>query len=262
MKIQKEIASTIFDKSYKVEVLLPPSYNKHPEKRFPVVFSNDGQDFEKLNLAQKLKSLYAEKLIPELVLVGVHAGERRQEYGVAAQADYLERGADAGKYSNFFINEFLPWIESEYRVSREPALRAIMGFSLGGLSAMDIGWSNFHLFKFIGVFSGSFWWRSKSLENGYQPSDRIMHSQLASSTKKSLKIWLQSGGKDELSDRDKDGLIDSIGDTLDLILVLQNLGYCLGKDLRYLDLPNARHDMQAWSDALPDFLRFCFSIRD
>jgi len=262
MKVQEEIESAIFGKSYKIDVLLPPSYGKQPEKHFPVVFSNDGQDFDKLGLPQILKTMYADKLVPELVLVGVHAGERRQEYGVASQADYLERGAQAGKYRDFFVKEFLPWAENSYRISKEPALRAIMGFSLGGLSALDIGWAQFQQFKYIGVFSGSFWWRSKSLEDGYKPSDRIMHRQLSSESKKNLKIWLQSGGKDESNDRDDDGLIDSIGDTLDLILVLQNLGYKLGKDLRYLDLPNARHDMKAWSDALPDFLRFCFSIRD
>lgn len=260
--VQQEIHSAVFDKKYKVETLLPPGYHQHPGKHFPVVFSNDGQDFEKLNLPAVMKSLYGRKLIPDIVLVGVHAGERKQEYGVAAQADYLNRGAHAGKYSDFFITEFIPWIEKEYRLSKEPGLRAIMGFSLGGLSALDIGWRHQQLFRHVGVFSGSFWWRSKGLDEGYEPKDRIMHSQLSQAKKGNLKIWLQSGGKDETNDRDHDGLIDSIGDTLDLILVLQKLGYQLGKDLRYLDLPNARHDMQAWSQSLPDFLQFCFGMYD
>ncbi|MBK7123442.1 MAG: hypothetical protein IPH68_11905 [Chitinophagaceae bacterium] len=44
---------------------------------------NDGQDMEKLGVKEALDSLYKKGLIRPLLIVGVHAGDREQEYGVA-----------------------------------------------------------------------------------------------------------------------------------------------------------------------------------
>ena len=40
--------------------------------------------------------------------------------------------------------------------------KSFCGFSLGGLSALDIVWNHPTEFTKVGVFSGSLWWRTVS----------------------------------------------------------------------------------------------------
>src|SRR6185295_18081017 len=103
-----------------------------------------------------------------------------------------------------------------FRLDLNSGCNAIAGFSLGGLSAFDIGWSHPEWFQRIGVFSGSLWWRTRAYEDGYNETrHRIMHNVVRSSTyKKGLKFWFQAGTLDETADRNQNGVIDSIDDTL------------------------------------------------
>ncbi|MFY1005233.1 alpha/beta hydrolase-fold protein, partial [Escherichia coli] len=75
--------------------------------------------------------------------------ERKREYGVAGHPDYLDRGDKAGAYTSFIIEELLPFTGETYQVFsfRE---KAFAGFSLGGLSAMDIVWNHPGLFSRAG----------------------------------------------------------------------------------------------------------------
>ena len=153
----------------------------------------------------------------------------------------------------------LPYLQEKYPISSKPQHRAIAGCSLGGLSAFDIAWHFPELFGNVGVFSGSFWWRSKALDDNYTENDRIMHQLLQQSVKREgLKIWLQTGTNDETADRNQNGIIDAIDDTLDIIAILQNKGYKMGTDIRYLQIENGQHNQATWAKALPDFLKWVF----
>ena len=139
------------------------------------------------------------------------------------------------------------------------ASTAYAGFSLGGLSAMDIAWNNPQLFDKTGVFSGSFWWRSKELGKGYTDADRIMHKTIRETAgKPALKFWLQTGTKDETADRNKNGIIDSIDDTVDLIKELEAKGYNRPGDIQYLEMVGGTHSTATWAYAMPKFLLWAF----
>lgn len=63
------------------------------------------------------------------------------------------------------------------------------GFSLGGLSALDLVWNHANEFSKVGIFSASLWWRRKSYEDGYDDEkDRLMHLQINKGT---YHPWLQ-----------------------------------------------------------------------
>jgi enterochelin esterase-like enzyme len=51
------------------------------------------------------------------------------------------------------LNDVLPWIESNFRVRRDPAGRAIAGLSMGGFQSISIGLKHPESFGWIGVFS-------------------------------------------------------------------------------------------------------------
>jgi enterochelin esterase-like enzyme len=220
---------------------------------------NDGQEIESLRLKDTLEELINNGRIKPVLVAGIHAGdERLQEYGTAGIPDFKGRGSKAALYTEFVITELLPFIKKETGTEKFKTA-AFAGFSLGGLSAFDIAWNNSQLFDKTGVFSGSFWWRSKDLAKGYTDADRIMHNIVRyTKTKPELKVWLQTGTKDETADRNKNGIIDAIDDAIDLIKELEVKGFKRPEDVQYLEMVGGSHDTATWAKAMPKFLNWAF----
>ena len=61
-------------------------------------------------------------------------------------------------------------------------------------------------------------------------------------------------------DRNQNGIIDSIDDTLDLIKELEAKGYSAPREIFYLEMPEGKHDIPTWSLAMPVFLQWAFGI--
>lgn len=259
--IQKDsLFSSSLHRAVELTFLLPPGYGR-TGKRLPVLYLNDGQDIERLRLAELLNQLYREGRLQPILVVGIHANqERLQEYGTAVQADYQGRGAKAGNYTQFVLSELVPYVERTLSVQSGPTSTAIAGFSLGGLSALDVAWAHPERFGKVGVFSGSLWWRKKAYEDGYDDhNDRIMHTQIRQNPQKpALKFWFEAGTNDETSDRNNNGVIDAIDDTLDLMHELEKKGYRRGADFQYVEVPGGRHNPETWSQVMPDFLIWAF----
>ena len=158
------------------------------------------------------------------------------------------------------MDELLPFLFRQYRLSDMTEDCAIAGFSLGGLSAFDIGWANPHVFGTIGVFSGALWWRWSSVSPEDPDADRIMHDIILKTTKvnENQYFWFQCGTLDEDEDRNNNGVIDAIDDTLDLISAIQTKGF-RDESIRYLEIENGHHDPETWGKAMPDFLEWRLS---
>lgn len=221
---------------------------------------NDGQDMPQLQLVETLTERFRQPENRNLIVVAVHAGDRMNEYGTAGIPDYAGRGWKAKSYSAFIIYQLLPFLRKQYDAFVSPEFTAFAGFSLGGLSAIDIGWRNPQCFLKIGVFSGSFWWRSSQPDDRYPDADRIMHYVIgAGSFKKGMQFWFETGTEDEKSDRNNNGIIDAIDDTVDLMHVLKAKGYT-NRDVVYKEITGGEHNFDTWSKAFPDFLEWCFPV--
>lgn len=254
-----DIHSKLLGRDTVVDILLPPDYAKR-DSTYPLLILNDGQDSESIGLKKTVERLVHRHEIEDIIIVAVHAGDRMQEYGVAARADFKKRGSKAKNYTRFITSELIPYLEYRYPVSKNAMQRAIAGFSLGGLSALDIAW-HYEYFARVGAFSGSFWWRKRDSASRFYSEhyDRIMHQQIRKGKfRPGLKFWFQTGLLDEQSDRNKNGVIDSIDDTLDLIVELTKKGYRPFHDIQYLELPDGAHDLPTWGRALPEFLKWAF----
>jgi len=224
---------------------------------------NDGQDMGRLGLADMLEDLYGRGLIAPLLCAGIHAGpERIMEYGTGIESDCSGRGARAAGYTRCVLEEVLPAIRRRFKGYgfRE---KAFAGFSLGALSAMDIVWHHPHEFARAGLFSGSFWWRSRDkADPEYNDrTDRIMQCQVRKGEYYPwLKFFFECGTEDEREDRNGNGIIDSIDDTQDLIKELLAKGYVLEKDIRYLEIEGGRHEVATWAQAMPEFLKWGWGV--
>lgn len=241
----------------RTDLFLPEGYRPGMPCRLLIV--NDGQDAQALQLRETLHKLTAKGIIQPLIIAAVHATERIQEYGTANIPDYAKRGSKAHLYTNFLIEELLPTLEQRFSLSQQAAHRAIFGCSLGGLSAFDIAWHHAWLFGRVGVCSGAFWWRKHSANDSFANSDRIIHAVVRNGHyKKGLRFWFEAGTEDEKEDRNNNGIIDVIDDTLDLIGELHHKGYNTLKDIRYLEIQGGQHNQRTWAKAIPDFLIWAF----
>lgn len=224
---------------------------------------NDGQDLLKMPFAPMLDDLIADGAVRPVLAVGIHAGaERKIEYGTAGILDYEGRGAKAAAYQEFILSELLPYIKATYNIPHFQQT-VFAGFSLGGLMAIDAAWKHPHIFSIAAVFSSSLWWRSKGLHQGYnEATDRIMHRQIREGAYHAgQKFYFTTGSLDETSDRNGNGIIDSIDDTLALIDELKALGYT-DTDICYINFEDGRHDVPTWARALPHFLAWAFEKVD
>ena len=259
--VQLNVPSQYLERSVRVDVFLPPQYLKDKKQVYPTILFNDGQDMPALGMLNTLTQLYKDNAIPSCIVFALHCNENRiNEYGIAQQADYKNRGNKARQYSDFIIHEFLPIIKKEFRCKKDIADMTFAGFSLGALSALDIAWSNPLHFGKVGVFSGSLWWRSRAWTAEDPDGGRIMHDVIRKSVyQKDMKFWFEVGTKDEDCDRNNNGRIDAIDDTLDLIDALVALGYRPHEDIKYVEIESGEHNPKTWGVVMPDFLKWALA---
>jgi enterochelin esterase-like enzyme len=261
----KESDDTLYSKhlqrNIKLHILHTPAPSDH--SLFNLLILNDGQDMNKLRVRESMDSLYkAGKILP-LVIIGVEAGDRMQEYGVTDKPDYLNRGGRATFYDAFINNELYPYAKKQSGVRKFQSF-VIAGCSMGGLSAFDIAWNHPDKISKVGVFSGSFWWRDKPSEDSSYSDEknRIMYSKLKASRKKpGLQYWFYAGAAEEKGDRDKDSIIDVIDDTKDIINLLEKKNVVTREGISYQELPNGIHDYKSWSEVFPEFLMWAFPAK-
>ncbi len=254
------IMSSFLNRDVTLTIVLPPAYKQKP---YPVLWLNDGQDIPAMQLTDILNNLYDKEIIKHMLVVGVHANdERLQEYGSSSAPDFKNRGAKAGIYTEFIVSELVPFIRNNYSVSRDKRKNVIAGWSMGGLSALDIAWHFSDVFGKVGVFSGSLWWRLKAYNRGYKDDKhRIIHQLIRNTPKREgLRFWFECGTNDESADRNKNGLIDSIDDTIDLIQELKSKGYSDQHDIQFVIVKNGEHNQQTWGEIMPYFLTWSFGV--
>ncbi len=253
-----ELYSRHLQEHVKLTIISTPMPNDKTEMN--LLLLNDGQDMDKMRVKEILDSLWKKKLIEPLLVVGIHPGDRMQEYGVADYPDYKNNGSKASKYAMFIDDELYPFVKKK-AVLRKFNTVAMAGCSLGGLSAFDIGWDHADKIDKVGIFSGSFWWRDKDAAAADYSDDnnRIMINKIRSSRKKPhLQYWFYVGGKEETADRDKDGIVDAVDDTRDLVELIKTKNVASADDIIYTEDPNGMHDYNAWSHQFPAFLIWAF----
>ena len=248
-----ELQSRYLKRSVKLDIYLPDTGHD----TCALMLVNDGQDL----VTMDFPSILARLRLKPLLIAGIHcSSDRKNEYGMSAGADYKGWGAKAAAYEKFVVKELIPFLHNRFQHLTFTET-CFSGFSLGGLSAFDIAWNHPEIFSRCGVFTGSLWWRSIDKDDkDYDPwKHRMMHKQVAESPeRKDMKFFFECGELDELEDRNRNGVIDSIDDTVDLMRLLIRKGYKEGRDIYYLQMPDGRHDVPSWAKAWPVFLKWAY----
>jgi enterochelin esterase-like enzyme len=252
------VSSFFLKREVKVDFYYPPKTVN--ASNLSLLLINDGQDLVTMGFEEILDELYINQSINNLFCVGIHCSkDRKNEYGTAKYLDYKGRGARAALYNHFILEELMPYIRRTLFIYSFKE-KCFAGFSLGGLCALDMVWNHPLEFNKVGVFSGSLWWRDKDQDDEDFDEDinRIMHRQVKKDTNfyPWLKFFFEVGTLDEVADRNNNGIIDSIDDTLSFIDILVDKGYNRKTSIKYLELAKGRHDVPTWAKAFPDFLKW------
>lgn len=123
------LESKILGETRKYAVYLPPDYDSS-HRSYPVLYLLHGagddqtgwvQFGEVLNIADR--EINAGRATP-MVIIMPNADETHRGYTNHIIEDF--------RYEDFFIEELMPHVETEYRIRREKRYRAVAGLSMGG----------------------------------------------------------------------------------------------------------------------------------
>ena len=151
VKIESHIfKSTVLDKKVRYIVCLPENYYDS-ENLYPVIFMLHGFDGEGSNWIQlahagrTVDSLEKTGVLPPVILIMPDAGN----------SYYINNYDHSLRYEDFLINEFLPFVNSAYRVKPGKDNHVLMGLSMGGYGAVVLGIKHPDHFGSVAAFSAA-----------------------------------------------------------------------------------------------------------
>jgi enterochelin esterase-like enzyme len=178
----------------RLHVYLPPNYEKlYAKKKLPVLYllHGGGDNDASWTTAGRanfiLDNLYAEGKIKPMIVV-MTTGH------TPAKGNAMGAGPDGDPFSKDFLNDVIPFVESNYNVSNKRGDRAIAGLSMGGLQTMNIALWNPE--KFAYVFP---------LSTGYFPNliKELEEKHLATLSNKTIqqfkKLKIYMGGESDIA---------------------------------------------------------------
>jgi enterochelin esterase-like enzyme len=141
-------------------VYTPPGYNPVSHKRYPVLYLLHGYTDDDTAWSQAgraniiLDNLIARGQARSMIVVmplGYGAPDVLKLTGTVDTNVLWQANLD--KFSNVLLDEVMPRVEKEYRVSTDAKQTAIAGLSMGGAESLSVGLNHPNSFAWIGAFS-------------------------------------------------------------------------------------------------------------
>lgn len=241
-----EFPSKFLKSARTVLVHLPPGYEESPERRYPVLYLQDGQNLfdgatsfipgQEWRVDETAERLIHEKKIEPLIQVGIYNSgvDRLDEY--TPMSDARGRGGKGELYSRFLIEELKPFIDRTYRTLPKGKHTGLGGSSLGGLISLSVGLKHPEAFSRLAILSPSVWW-----------ADRAILKEIT--WKLPLRLWVDIGTAEGSS---------ALPDARLLRDTLVAHGWREGEDLTYREFAGATHSESAWAERFDQVLLALF----
>jgi predicted alpha/beta superfamily hydrolase len=243
-----EFRSALLGTTRSVSVYLPRQYPIELDRRFPVLYVQDGQNIfdgatasvagQEWQLDEAAERLIADGRIEPLIVVAIDNGGARRQYEYTPTPDRNRGdGGGADSYGRMLVEELKPWVDRSYRTRPGRESTGIAGSSLGGLVSLYVGLRHPGVFSRIASLSTSVSW-----DDGF-----IVRFLDALPVKPETLIWTDVGTKEEPPALAYARLLRD---------ALVRKGWREGVDMRYLEATDARHDEAAWARRMPEVLAF------
>lgn len=243
LDVVPDFESKILGNKRQISIYVPPGYDDRTDRRYPVLYMQDGQnlfdDFRAFGgrswrLRDAADEAIGARTMSPAIIVGVDHTEanRVQEY-TPTHDEKREAGGKADDYAQMLCEELKPVIDAAYRT--RPDQTAIGGSSLGGLVSMHLLLKHPDVFKAGAVMSPSVWWDNRAILNFHPPTSRP-------------KIWLDIGGREGR---------EALNDARLLRDKLRANGWN-DANLRYFEERRAEHSERAWGARVRKALEFLF----
>ncbi len=230
-------------------VYLPPGYDEQPQRRFPVLYLQDGQNLfdgstsfipgMDWHVRQTADTLISNGMVQPIIIVGIYnAGKARVREYTPTRVPRLG-GGRADRFAKFLVEEVLPFVQREYSTLSGPAHTGLGGSSLGGLVSLYLGLKLPQIFGKLAALSPSVWWNQRVITR-FAESSRVSPRP---------RIWLDIGT------REGPRVMEDVEQFRDVLL---KKGWRLGEDLFYERVEGAEHSEAAWAQRVGPFLQFLF----
>jgi predicted alpha/beta superfamily hydrolase len=249
LRKREQFISGLVEDHHDLIVYIPPIYNAESERRFPVLYMQDGQNLfdpdtsfipgNYWRMGETADALIEAGAMEPMIIVGIYnVGVKRIDEYTPVQDKRLG-GGQADAYGRMLVEELKPFIDQQYRTLPGAENCGMGGSSLGGLVTLYLGLRYPAVFTRLAVISPSVWWRNRT----------ILKTVAALPKKPGLRIWLDIGTKES---------IRAVPDARALRDGLIKKGWQLGQDLAYLEAEGAEHTESAWADRVAPMLKFLF----
>jgi S-formylglutathione hydrolase FrmB len=150
----KTLESRILGRTIHYCVMLPSDYDTatagHSAQHYPVLYFLHGLGDNEQTLFKSggwdlVEDLRQQKQISDFLIVTPEG----------LRTFYINSADARVRYSDFFIREFIPYIESHYAVRRDRSARAISGVSMGGYGALRFAFAYPELFSSVSAQSAA-----------------------------------------------------------------------------------------------------------
>jgi len=253
LRMHRQFMSKVVDDKHDLIVYVPPLYDAQPDRHFPVLYMQDGQNlfdpetsFIKGNywrMGETADELIIAGQIEPLIIVGIYnTGVRRiDEY--TPSEDKRLGGGQADGYGQMLVEELKPFIDHTYRTLPGADNCGMGGSSLGGLVSLYLGLRFTWVFGKLAVMSPSVWWHNRAILK--------MVAQIRK--KPDLKIWLDVGTREGRQ---------ALANVRALKRDLLKKGWKRRRDLGYLEEQGGEHSEWAWAQRIAPMLKFLFPSPD
>jgi predicted alpha/beta superfamily hydrolase len=166
--------SRILGNNREITIYLPAGYDEHEDRRYPVLYMQDGQNLfdaerayipgQHWRLKEAADAAIGERTAAPMIIVAAdHAGIGRMDEYTPVQDAKHKGGGRADDYARMLIEELKPLIDERYRTLPDAENTAIAGSSLGGLVALHVGLTRRDAFGRVAAMSPSVWWGDRAI---------------------------------------------------------------------------------------------------